>query len=153
LCLIALQYGARMFNQVINSATGNSSVLHNKCGVVPAKMRKSVVILCPEIWGVRNTVHSGLLSRIEEAGVRAHILIGGTLSPPRLPNGELFSSWSAMLNAHAVRAIRGKTTLDELRRASFCRRHGISGHNIRNQCLRQHNTPWETVRNATLEAL
>ncbi len=113
---------------------------------------RTIAILCPGVWSIRNVVHSGLTERLRAAGIRPHLIVGG-------PDAWLLESianqedCSRLLDAPLVRRARGKPSLDALLRASFCRHHGLSSYRVFNRWRREAETPWQRARNVVVDLL
>lgn len=110
-------------------------------------------MLAPGVWSVRNLVHSGLVHRLQAAGVRPHLLVGSSPEDWLRTSIEAAVSCSPLRGAPVVRSTRGKPTLDALLRASFCRRHRLATYPVLSRWERVNATPWQQVRNVAVEVL
>ena len=92
----------------------------------------TLLVLAPMSFAVRNVVHSGVLARLREAGVRVHLLLR------RLPGGpdaladagfEAASSCRAMI-APEERPQRGRALLTGVIGKAFSSRNNIGSHRL-----------------------
>jgi hypothetical protein len=116
----------------------------------PSWSDRTLAILCPGVWSVRNVVHAGVADRLRAGG-----------SPPRLiiapaPTGEQWdvgpdALTSPLLEAPVSRPLRGKPSLEAILRASFARRHAVASYAIFSRWIRREETAWQRVRNTAAE--
>ncbi|TMC55076.1 MAG: hypothetical protein E6J20_01145 [Chloroflexi bacterium] len=115
--------------------------------------RPLVAILCSRAWGVRNVVHSGLLTELQRRGLRTCIIAA------RYPGCEPRQDWGdevdrvELLRAQVIGSERGRPFLNAVLHASFSRRYGVNFRRIVSRWGRRNDGAWLGVRHVVVEAL
>ena len=88
-------------------------------------IRRSIAILMPMVWGIRNVVHSGVLERLAKAGVDVHLLMRDY--DPSLSQRTEYADFSlaascwSLVRSPIRRQIKGRSFLRDVIHSAFAR--------------------------------
>lgn len=111
-----------------------------------------VAIIAPLAFGVRNVLHSGLLTLLRERDVRTELWLGAAVvQHAPAPSSHLVVR--PLVAAPVARRPRGKPALDALLAASFGRRYELTYHHILGRWSHRDDGAMLRLRHVVLEAL
>lgn len=125
-------------------------------GVTAHRRAPRVAVLLPMAFSVRNVVHAGVLARLREAGIDAHLLLA------RLEPGGAGALPAAFADARACEPMlqpartaraRGKAFLDAVLRSAFSREHRIASYDIYRRWSHRHDSARARARDVAVETL
>jgi len=97
-----------------------------------------LLILIPNVWSLRNIVHSSLIGRLSAEGLEVHLVMRRL--PPKDSSDESYSKAAALhelLSVSRVRRIRGKAFIDGLLYSVFMQTNQIQSYDIYWQWFRR----------------
>ena len=115
--------------------------------------RPTVAVLCSTRFGIRNVVHSGLLTELVARGVRPWVLTSAAHAPGEGEQLLEGCQYATLQEAPAVASERGLSAQRALVRESFARRHRVSTQRIFERWRRNNGLRTPGWRSAAIEAL
>lgn len=115
---------------------------------MPTNRPFRLAVLIPNVWGIRNVVHSGVLRKLTEQGVETYLLIR------RLPQDSqkidedyrYTKELHALLVPPTTNRILGKAFLDGLIHSSFMQRNHIRSYPIYSRWFQRHESSRQRIR-------
>jgi len=114
-----------------------------------------LAILIPNVWGIRNIIHSGVLRSLNEAGVEVHLVMRHVPQYSHEMDGDYHDACEIhpILIPQRVKRTPGKAFLDGVIYSAFMQHNQIRSYPIYSRWFRRSETPRLRLRSNLIRSL